>query len=330
MEKFNYYFNTKKRIESVLNGPINKKTLPSVLFNLVWYSYYNISTEEKDIINYIEQWLDKKTDCFHLSAYAKAIKSYIRNMKDMPWREINDTVKIRESELEYISSFNDIKKEKLLFCYLAIAKFKDLSRSQPSHWESESDTMVFKMARVTIPSADRDYYIHELINQEPCARIYLNYKNDDTSKRIDYISDDENDKVILELDETNYYELAYTYLNWKNKGGYKKCKNCGRLFKVSIHTLSRGKPKKGERDSRAQYCISCAPQYETQYKDKDVLSDNYEAKKIICVNCGEIVYLNSYSDSRTCRCEKCQNQLLKEQWKIASQKYRDNKKDKSS
>lgn len=326
MEKFNYYFNTKKRIESVLNGPINKKTLPSVLFNLVWYSYYNISIEEKDIINYIEQWLDKKTDCFHLSAYAKAIKSYIRNMKDMPWREINDTVKIRESELEYISSFNDIKKEKLLFCYLAIAKFKDLSRSQPSHWESESDTTVFKMARVTIPSADRDYYIHELINQEPCARIYLNYKNDDTSKRIDYISDDENDKVILELDETSYYELAYTYLNWKNKGGYKKCKNCGRLFRVSIHTLSRGKPKKGERDSRAQYCISCAPQYETQYKDKDVLSDTYEAKKIVCVDCGEIVYLNSYKNTETCRCSSCQQKRDKQMTNERVKRFREKEK----
>ena len=63
-------------------------------------------------------------------------------------------------------------------------------------------------------------YINDMINGEPKALIHFALKNDDLSKRIDYVSDDENDPVVLELDESNYHELAYTYLNWKNGGGY--------------------------------------------------------------------------------------------------------------
>ena len=317
MEKFNYYFNTRERIDVALNVPVNKATIPSILFNLVWNAYYNISTDEQVIVTYIERWMEQKTHIFHLSAYAKTIKSYIKKMKDMPWRDIQDTVKIRKSELDYIVSFNDIKKEKLLFCYLAIAKFMDMSRKSPSHWENESDITVFKMARITIPAKERDYFINELINGEPKAAIYMNYKNDDTSKRIDYISDSEDDPVVFELDESNYYELAFTYLNWKNGGGYKKCKNCGKLFKVRGNVIGKN-INMNEQNNNSLYCRTCAPKYEPKYKDKDEYTLDYEPKKIICVDCGEVVYINNYKNNTTYRCEYCQheaNKLSKREWK---------------
>ena len=75
MDKFNYYFNTRERIDVALNVPVNKATIPSILFNLVWNAYYNISTDEQVIVTYIERWMEQKTHIFHLSAYAKTIKS---------------------------------------------------------------------------------------------------------------------------------------------------------------------------------------------------------------------------------------------------------------
>jgi len=312
MEKFNYYFNTQTKIDTVLNGPINKSTIPSVLFNLVWYAYYNVSTEEKNIVSYIETWMALRTNTFHLSAYASAIRRHIKSMKNIPWRNISDTVKIRKSELDYISSFKDIKKEKLLFCYLAVAKFMDMSRTAPTHWEGESDAAIFKMARVNIPVTERDYYINEMINGEPKALIHFSYKNDDLSKRIDYISDDENDPVILELNEDSYYELAYTYLNWKNGGGFKKCKSCGRLFKVNNNAIGKNDKNKNEQDVKSLYCRKCSPKYEPVYKDKDDMSLDYKPKKIICVDCGEEVYLGSYKDTETCRCNECRDKHKKQ------------------
>ena len=320
MEKFNYYFSTNKRIDDVLNGPINKSTLPSVLFNLIWYAYYNVSKEERDIVKYIEQWMSRKTNVFHLSAYAKSIRSSIKKMKDMPWRNIQDTVKIRKSEMDYISSFNDIKKEKLLFCYLAVAKFMDMSRQSPSHWESESDATIFKMARVSIPSSDRSYYINDMVNVDG-ALIHFAYRNDDVSKRIDYISDDENDPVVLELDESNYYELAFTYLNWKNGGGYKKCRKCGRLFKVKGNQIGKDSCI-NEKGNNSLYCGQCATKYEAKYKDKDDTDLNYEAKKIVCIDCGEEFYLENFMAGRTCRCQECQDHANKDRYKRYNDKRR--------
>lgn len=317
MERFNFYFNTRKRIDAALQTPINKNTMSSILFNLIWYAYYNVSTEEKDIIRYVEGWMQEHRAPFHLSAYARTIKGYITKMEKMPWREFDGTVKIRQSELTYISSFDDIKKEKLLFVYLAIAKFKDIFREEPSHWESEDDSVVFKMARVNIPAKDRDYYINTALYSDNKVRIYMNAKNDDVSKRIDYISDDESDPIVLELDEGNYYELAYTYLNWKNQGGYKKCKKCGRLFRVKTSPLSKANQNGNIRGNRAQLCWDCVSEYEIKYKDRDITAEDYEPKKIQCIDCGIDVYIENYKDTETCRCEKCrethQKSLRREQ-----------------
>lgn len=317
MEKFNYYFNTRSRIDAALSLPINKSTMESILFNLIWDAYYNISHDEQVILQYIETWMNDKTTIYHLSSYAKTIKKYIKKMKKMPWRDITDTIKIRKSELDYISSFDDIRKEKVLFCYLAVAKFKDACRKAPTHWEDESDTVIFKMAKVPIPAKDRDYFINDLIHGDNPAAIKESYKNDDISKRIDYISDDENDPVIFELDESNYYELAFTYLNWKNGGGYKKCKNCGKLFKVRGNVIGKN-INMNEQNNNSLYCRTCAPKYEPKYKDKDEYTLDYEPKKIICVDCGEVVYINNYKNNTTYRCEYCQheaNKLSKREWK---------------
>ena len=312
MEKFNYYFNTQEKIDEVLDGPINKSTIESVIFHLIWHAYYQISQDEAEIIAYVERWMKDKTNVFHLSAYAKQIQRSIKRMEKMPWRDIQDTVKIRQSELDYIASFDDIKKEKLLFCYLAVAKFMDMSRESPTHWENESDSAIFKMARVTIPSAERDYYIYDMMHGDPAADIYLNYKNDDVSKRIDYISDDESDPVILELDENNYYELAYTYLNWKNGGGFKKCKGCGKLFRVKNKIIEKDRRGEINQGNRTQYCRACSPKYESKYKDKDDTALDYMAKKITCIDCGDEIYVDNYMAGRTYRCKDCQNEANKQ------------------
>lgn len=317
MEKFNYYFNTRSRIDAALSAPITKSNMESILFNLIWDAYYNVSQDEQVILQYIEAWMSGKTTIYHLSSYAKTIKNYIKKMKKMPWRDISELIKVRKSELDYISSFDDIRKEKVLFCYLAVAKFKDACRKAPTHWEDESDTVIFKMAKVPIPAKDRDYFINDLIHGDNPAAIKESYKNDDTSKRIDYISDDENDPVVLELDEANYYELAFTYLNWKENGGYKKCRGCGRLFRVRKNPIGQNDCGNGELKEESLYCRKCNRSYEPKYKGKDEMSLDYEPKKIVCVDCGEEVYLENYMAGRTCRCKECQeeaNKKAKRDW----------------
>ena len=98
MEKFNYYFNTRSRIDAALSVPITQSTMESILFTLIWDAYYNISQDEQSILRYIETWMSGKTTIYHLSSYAKTIKNYIKKMKKMPWRDIFEPIKVRKSE----------------------------------------------------------------------------------------------------------------------------------------------------------------------------------------------------------------------------------------
>ena len=50
---------------------------------------------------------------------------------------------------------------------------------------------------------------------------------------------------------------------------------------------------------------------------------DYEPKKIVCVDCGAEVYLESYMASKTCRCKECQSVVDKEKSRIRVQKYRE-------
>ena len=65
---------------------------------------------------------------------------------------------------------------------------------------------------------------------------------------------------------------------------------------------------KNELSEEALYCRSCAPKYDLKYKGKDKMALDYEPKKIICVDCGEEVYLENFMASKTCRCGQCQMQ----------------------
>jgi hypothetical protein len=112
-----------------------------------------------------------------------------------------------------------------------------------------------------------------------------------TNLKIVSFVEDEADAVMT-LGEDDYKELAYTYLNYKS-GGYKRCKHCGRLFKM--HKSSPGR----------LYCKECAPSYETA-----------GFKKMKCIDCGADFVVDSRNTNK-CRCDSCQheeNKKSKREW----------------
>jgi hypothetical protein len=141
-------------------------------------------------------------------------------------------------------------------------------------------TDLFKLSRVSIPCKERAEYLHFAYQ----AGILTEHSFVGTNLKIVNFVDNDSE-VVLELGEDDYKELAYTYLNYKT-GGYRKCRGCGRLFKVN------------KKSHNKLYCKECGTQ-------EDV--SEFEIRKC---DCGSEFVVNKFN-TKTCRCEECQKELNK-------------------
>jgi hypothetical protein len=107
---------------------------------------------------------------------------------------------------------------------------------------------------------------------------------------------DEDSEVVMTLNEDDYKELAYTYLNYKN-GGYKHCKGCGKLFKM--HKSEPGR----------LYCKECGQKEES-----------HDVKVLKCVDCG-IEFIVGVLNTKSCRCEECQSVVNKTLKSVRNARY---------
>lgn len=202
--------------------------------------------EEDAYINTIK-WLKKYQDNFDESCYSNIISDAIKKAHKYPFYVINN-IQISRSELESISSLDNLRAEKILFVLLCMAKQQRLSNGFTNGLVKYSITDVCKMARVSVPAEDREYIFHHILKN---GLIDIPKKNDTKCLIVNFINFDD---VALELSEIDCQELAYVYLNWKNKGkGYTRCKKCERWMKQS-----KTKPKK--------YCEECAKEVQTEQK----------------------------------------------------------------
>ena len=214
----------------------------SIMAKIRYITRYLIHSEHKnDSDTYTEtvKWLSKYHNNFDESSYSNVISDAIKGATKYPFYII-DNIKITQSELDVISSLDNLRAEKMLFVLLCMAKQQSMANGFTNGLVKYSMTDLCKDARVSVPSDDREYILYEIVQ-----RGLLDYpkKNNTQCLIVNFINTDE---VVLKLDETDCQELAYVYLNWKNDGkGYTRCQRCNRWMKQS-----KTKPKK--------YCEDCA------------------------------------------------------------------------
>lgn len=239
--------NEEKYAKSLYDG--TNKEIKSVMTKIRYITRYLIHSENKndeDVYKDTVNWMKKNHDNFDESCYSNLISDAIKKAHQYPFYII-DNIKITQSELDIISSLNNLRAEKVLFVLLCMAKQQRLSNGFTNGLVKYSITELCKLARISVPADDREYILYEIVQ-----RGLLGYpkKNNTQCLIVNFI--DCND-VALELDETDCQELAYVYLNWKNNGkGYTKCQKCNRLMKQS-----KTKPKK--------YCENCAKEVEREH-----------------------------------------------------------------
>lgn len=240
--------NEEKYAKDLYDG--KNQEVKSIMSKIRYITRYLVHSEHKNSDEAYKEtvkWLKAHHNNFDESGYSNVISDAVKSASKYPFYII-DNIKITRSELEIISSLDSLRAEKILFVLLCMAKQQSMSNGFTNGLVKYSITELCKMARVSVPADDREYILHEIVQ-----RGLLGYpkKNNTQCLIVNFVNTDE---VVLELDEADCQELAYSYLSWKNDGnGYTKCQHCHRLMKQS-----KTKPKK--------YCEECAKEVQREQK----------------------------------------------------------------
>lgn len=240
--------NEEKYAKELYDG--TNKEVKSTMAKIRYITRYLVHSEvqnDEDAYQNTVVWMKKHHNNFDESCYSNVISDAIKKAHQYPFYII-DNIKITQSELDVISSLDNLRAEKVLFVLLCMAKQQKLSNGFTDGLVKYSITELCKLARVSVPADDREYILYEIVK-----RGLLGYpkKNDTQCLIVNFMSLDD---IVLELDEIDCQELAYVYLNWKSDGkGYTRCQRCNRLMKQS-----KTKPRK--------YCEDCAKIVQTEQK----------------------------------------------------------------
>lgn len=279
-----FLFNEQSAIENMIQMQIvDNDNLFITIKDLARYNFFVNEMEKEDNYKSILKYLQKNGQNINEENVYQIIDDCVKRAKKYPFKQV-DEVCITENELQFIKDLNNIKQEKIAFVLLACAKYYDVTRDTQYCTAYMKNSDICKLARVTIPVDDRNIFMQFAYDKNVLSR---HSRAASTEKKVLFVSQDNNDKIILRLQENDFKDLAYTYLAYITPHKYRRCVSCG------------GWMKKDSKDRRI--CKDCS--------DKGIEEKN-TIKEVQCVDCGKTVYVSVY-DTKTCRCEECQSEADK-------------------
>lgn len=283
----NFKFNDRVDIENKMqNDYVNQENPEETIRDLARYNHHILGMKKEDNYDAILSYMTKNCNDFYEEKYFKIIYRNISSAKKYKFRDVSP-VKITHAEMDKIMGLNDIRKEKIAFVLLATAKYYNNVSSDNNNRMYMPMSDLFKLSRVAIPCKERAGYLHFAYQEGILVEHMMVGTN---LKIVGFVDNDS--ETVLELGENDYKELAYAYLNYKN-GGYKYCKQCGRLFKMSKNAPGR------------LYCKDCG---------KTTEANRFKTMK--CIDCGEDFVVDTRNMNK-CRCDGCQyeeNKRSKREW----------------
>lgn len=285
MKKFR--FNEQSAIEKMIKSNfVDENNITNTIYSLAKYNYHALGLNDKENYNSVLKYILKNCDnVFEESIYSDIINC-IKNAKKHKFASINE-VCVTESELNIIKSLGDIKQEKVIFVILAIAKYLNAIQGKEYDAAFLTNAEICKMARVTIPVDERDVFMQFAYDKE---LLYRHTWAGSEKKKLTFVSHDPEDKVVLRLNEADFKDLAYTYMAYLDPHKFRRCVSCGTWMRRNNY------------DKRL--CTECI-------RSNNIQEEKDRIKTIECVDCGKMVYV-SVLDSKTYRCEDCQNEADKQ------------------
>ena len=279
VKKMTFLFNEQSAIENMIKMHIvDNDNIFITIKDLARYNHFVNQMDKEDNYKNILKYLQTYGQNINEENVYQMIDECVQRAKRHPFKQV-DEICITKSELSFIKSLDDIKKEKIAFVLLASAKYYDVTRNTEYCTTYMKNSDICKLARVTIPVSDRNIFMQFAYD---CGVLSRHSRAASTEKKVLFVSQDDNDKVVLRLKENDFKDLAYTYLAYKTPHMFRKCIVCGSWMKKD----SQGR----------QVCKECA--------DKEV-EESCSIKMIQCVDCGQSVYVSVF-DGKTYRCEACQ------------------------
>lgn len=283
----NFKFDDRTDIENKIHSNYaNQENPEETIRDLARYNHHVLNMKKEDNYDAILAYMTKNCSDFYEEKYFKIIYRNISSAKKYKFRSVS-TVKITRTEMDKIIGLNDIRKEKIAFVLLAVAKYYNNVSDDNNNRMYISMSDLFKLSRVAIPCKERAGYLHFAYQDG----ILIEHSFVGTNLKVVGFVDD-GSEAVMELNEDDYKELAYAYLNYKN-GGYKHCKCCGRLFKMHKNAPGR------------LYCKECGQKEEIG-----------RFKTLKCIDCGTDFIVDSRNMTK-CRCDECQyeeNKRIKRDW----------------
>lgn len=281
----NFLFNEQSAIENMIKMKIvDNDNIFVTIKDLARYNYFVNNMDNDDNYQSILKYLQKNSQNINEENVYDIIDSCVKKAKKHPFKQV-DEVCITQSELQFIKNLDNIKQEKIAFILIASAKYYDAVRGTTKHTAYMRNSDICKLARVTIPVKDRNVFMQFAYDNGVLLR---HSRAASTEKTVAFVSQDKNDKIILRLKESDFKDLAYTYLAYKTPHLFRRCIVC----KCWI--------KKDSKDR--QVCKECSK--------KECIEKN-TIKLVTCIDCGKAVYVDIHN-KRVCRCEDCQYEKTKE------------------
>ena len=151
----NFKFDDKKDIENKIHSNyVNQDDPEETIRDLARYNHHVLQMKKEDNYDSILNYMTKNCVDFYEERYFKTIYRNISSAKKYKFRSVAP-VKITRTEIDKIVGLNDIRKEKIAFVLLAVAKYYNNISSDNNNRMYISMSDLFKLSRVAIPCKER-------------------------------------------------------------------------------------------------------------------------------------------------------------------------------
>lgn len=191
---------------------------------------FSEGVDKADIKQLLITFCERYFENFNYVKNQKMIDSIIKNVSKYSLRQIG-TIEITDREMELINSAYGFDDKKMLFTLLCLLKVN--LKSGGTNFINESIGNLRKICHIT---SNKKIMQHiKNLSDDGLIRVCIN-------GAIECLFEPIGGKTIVKLNDIDNAGLYY--INYK-RGGYKECKECGKMFKMV--------------SNRNTYCESCLP-----------------------------------------------------------------------